>query len=205
MIDKISYGNFKTKLKSKKKKQIILCHSAREVNEYLTSLKFRSNGKFDRIPHFVITRDGKVLQLLDSKSKTRYFNNDIMDKDSIVVCLENLGWLMKKPLSEHYLNWIGNIYKQEVCEKKWREYSFWQPYTEEQLESTAKICGELCNEFSIPKRFVGHNTKVENIELFNGITTKSNYNTRFTDLSPAFDFQNFVKFLDNEQIRSQIQ
>jgi N-acetyl-anhydromuramyl-L-alanine amidase AmpD len=205
MIDKISYGNFKTKLKSKKKKQIILCHSAREVNEYLTSLKFRSNGKFDRIPHFVITRDGKVLQLLDPKSKTRYFNNDIMDKDSIVVCLENLGWLMKKPLSEHYLNWIGNIYKQEVCEKKWREYSFWQPYTEEQLESTAKICGELCNEFSIPKRFVGHNTKVENIELFNGITTKSNYNTRFTDLSPAFDFQNFVKFLDNEQIRSQIQ
>jgi N-acetyl-anhydromuramyl-L-alanine amidase AmpD len=205
MIDKISYGNFKTKLKSKKKKQIILCHSAREVNEYLTSLKFRSNGKFDRIPHFVITRDGKVLQLLDPKSKTRYFNNDIMDKDSIVVCLDNLGWLMKKPLSEHYLNWIGNIYKQEVCEKKWREYSFWQPYTEEQLESTAKICGELCNEFSIPKRFVGHNTKVENIELFNGITTKSNYNTRFTDLSPAFDFQNFVKFLDNEQIRSQIQ
>ena len=205
MIDKISYGNFKTKLKSKKKKQIILCHSAREVNEYLTSLKFRSNGRFDRIPHFVITRDGKVLQLLDPKSKTRYFNNDIMDKDSIVVCLENLGWLMKKPLSEHYLNWIGNIYKQEVCEKKWREYSFWQPYTEEQLESTAKICGELCNEFSIPKRFVGHNTKVENIELFNGITTKSNYNTRFTDLSPAFDFQNFVKFLDNEQIRSQIQ
>ena len=205
MIDKISYGNFKTKLKSKKKKQLILCHSAREVNEYLTSLKFRSNGRFDRIPHFVITRDGKVLQLLDPKSKTRYFNNDIMDKDSIVVCLENLGWLMKKPLSEHYLNWIGNIYKQEVCEKKWREYSFWQPYTEEQLESTAKICGELCNEFSIPKRFVGHNTKVENIELFNGITTKSNYNTRFTDLSPAFDFQNFVKFLDNEQIRSQIQ
>jgi len=205
MIEKILYGNFKTKLRSKNKKQIILCHTAREVNEYLTSLKFRSNGKFDRIPHFVITRDAKVLQLLDPKSKTRYFNNDIMDKDSIVVCLENLGWLMKKPLSEHYLNWIGNIYKQEVCEKKWREYSFWQPYTEEQLESTAKICGELCNEFSIPKRFVGHNTKVENIELFNGITTKSNYNTRFTDLSPAFDFQNFVKFLDNEQIRSEIQ
>lgn len=204
MIDKIVYGNFKTKLKSKKKKQIILCHTAREVNEYLTSLKFRSNGKFDRIPHFVITRDGKVLQLLDPKSKTRYFNNDIMDKDTIVVCLENLGWLMKKPLSDHYLNWIGNIYKQEVCEKKWREYSFWQPYTEEQLESTAKICGDLCNEFSIPKRFVGHNTKVENIELFNGITTKSNYNTRFTDLSPAFDFPNFVKFLDNEQIRSEI-
>ena len=67
MIEKILYGNFKTKLRSKNKKQIILCHTAREVNEYLTSLKFRSNGKFDRIPHFVITRDAKVLQLLDPK------------------------------------------------------------------------------------------------------------------------------------------
>lgn len=205
MIEKILYGNFKTKLKGKNKKQIILCHTAREVNEYLTSLKFRSNGKYEQIPHFVVTRDGKILQLLDPKSKSHFFNNDIMDKDSIVVCLENLGWLTKKPLSESYLNWIGNIYKQEVYEKKWRDYSFWQPYTEDQLKSAAKICVEMCDEFSIPKTFVGHNTKVENIELFNGITTKSNYNTRFTDLSPAFDFQNFVKFLDNEQIRSEIQ
>ena len=69
MIEKIFYGNFKTKYKSKNKKQIILCHTAREVNEYLTSLKFRFNGKYDKIPHYVITRDGKVLQLLDPKLK----------------------------------------------------------------------------------------------------------------------------------------
>ena len=204
MIEKIFYGNFKTKYKSKNKKQIILCHTAREVNEYLTSLKFRFNGKYDKIPHYVITRDGKVLQLLDPKLKSKYFNNNVMEKARLVVTLENIGWLMKKPLSDSYLNWIGNIYKQEVCEKKWRDYSMWHPYTQEQLESTAKVCTELCNEFSIPKTFVGHNTKIENIELFNGITTKSNYNTRFTDLSPAFDFKSFVKILENEQIQSEI-
>jgi N-acetyl-anhydromuramyl-L-alanine amidase AmpD len=81
----------------------------------------------------------------------------------------------------------------------------WHPYTEVQLRSVADLCGELCEEFSIPKKFVGHNTRVENIQLFNGITTKSNYDVRYTDLSPAFDFQSFVKFLENEQIRSEIQ
>lgn len=204
MIEKIAYGNFKSKYKCKSKKQIILCHTARDINEYLTSLKFRFNGSYDKIPHFIITRDGKVLQLLDPHYRSKYFNNDVMDKEKIVISLDNLGWLTKKPLSDSYLNWIGNIYKQEVCEKKWRDQSIWHPYTQEQLNSTAKVCTELCEMFSIPKTFVGHNTKIENIKLFNGITTKSNYDTRFTDLSPAFDFTNFVKILENEQIQSQI-
>lgn len=204
MIEKVQYGNFTTKNKSKNKKQIILCHTSREVNEYLTSLKFRFNGKYNKIPHYIITLDGKILELLNPKCETKYFNNHIIDKQTIVVCLENLGWLMKKPLSDSYLNWVGNIYKQEVCEKKWRDQSFWHPYTQKQLEMTAKLCVELCDEFSIQKKFVGHNTKIDNIQLFNGITSKSNYNTRFTDLSPAFDFSNFVKFLENEQIQSKI-
>jgi N-acetyl-anhydromuramyl-L-alanine amidase AmpD len=205
MIEKTIYGNFKTKLKTNKKTQIILCHTSREVNEYLISLKLRYNGKNTRVPHFVITRNGNVLQLLDTKYQSFFFKNHSINNKSIILSLENLGWLIKKPLSDSYLNWIGNIYKQEVFEKKWREYYFWQPYTEIQLEMTAKLCSEICQEFSIPKNFVGHNTKVDNIELFNGITTRSNYDSRFTDLSPAFDFQNFVKNLENEQIRSEIQ
>jgi N-acetyl-anhydromuramyl-L-alanine amidase AmpD len=204
MNDVIQYGEFKNLLNSKKKKQIILCHTAREVNEYLTSLKFRNNGKYKRIPHYVITQEGLVLQLLDPKSKSNFFKNHTMDSQSIVVCLENLGWLVKKPLSSSYLNWISNIYKQEVYEKKWREYSYWHPYTEVQVEKTVILCRELCEEFSIPKKFVGHNTRVENIELFVGVSTRSNYNSRFTDLSPAFDFQTFSKKLEYEQIQSKI-
>jgi N-acetyl-anhydromuramyl-L-alanine amidase AmpD len=204
MNDVIQYGNFKSLLKSKKKKQIILCHTAREVNEFLTSLKFRYNGAYNRIPHFVITQNGQVLQLLEPKSKTSFFKNHTMDSQCIVVCLENLGWLVKKPLSNSYLNWISNIYKQEVYEKKWREHSFWHPYTEIQVEKTVELCKVLCEEFSIPKKFVGHNTRVENIELFSGVATRSNYNTRFTDLSPAFDFQTFSKKLEYEQIQSEI-
>ena len=76
MVDIIKYGNFKGFGKPKKKRQIILCHTSREVGEYLTSLKFRYNGKFDRIPNYVIARDGKILQLLSNTSHTNYFKNE---------------------------------------------------------------------------------------------------------------------------------
>jgi N-acetyl-anhydromuramyl-L-alanine amidase AmpD len=200
MVDIIPYGNFKDLGKTKKKKQIILCHTSREVGEYLTSLKFRNNGRYFKIPHYVIAQDGKIFKLLNDKSFTKFFGTPSIDKDSIFVSLENLGWLNKKPLSSAYLNWLGNIYKQEVYEKKWRDYSFWHPYTTEQFTSTVQLCKKLCEDLSIPKKFVGHNVKVDGVELFNGIATKSNYHHRYTDLSPAFSFENFKKEIEYEQL-----
>lgn len=198
MVDITLYGKFKNFIKSKKKNKIILCHTSREVNEYLTSLKFRDNGNYKKIPHYVIGQDGKIFKLLNDKCKTDFFGISDIDKESIFISLENLGWLNKKPLSSVYLNWLGNIYKQEVYEKKWRDYSFWHPYTDEQINSTAQLCRKLCEEMLIPKKFVGHNVKVDGVELFNGISTRSNYHQRYTDLSPAFNFENFKKELHYE-------
>lgn len=64
MIDIIKYGEFKPVGKQKKKHQIILTHTSRNINDYLQSLKFRLNGKYKRIPNYIVTRDGKILQLL---------------------------------------------------------------------------------------------------------------------------------------------
>lgn len=199
MEEIIFHGKFKGVGKNKKKKQIILCHTSREVGEYLTSLRLRHYGKYDKIPHFVITREGKILQLLPLNSNTNFFGNSTTKKESIIVCLENLGWLSKKPLTTVYLNWIGNIYKQEVYEKRWRDYGLWQPYTDIQVEKTSQLCQWLCDELTIPRVFVGHNTKIEGIEMFNGVCSRSNFNQRFTDLSPAFDFNNFKKIFEYEE------
>ena len=49
---------------------------------------------------------------------------------------------------------------------------------------------------NIPKKSIGHNTKFNGIEKFNGIVTKSNYDVIFTDVSPAFDFEKFNKLLE---------
>ena len=65
MLKLEKYGNFKSLGKHKDKTQIILCHTSREVGDYLTSLKFRYNGRYDKIPNFVLTNKGEVIQLLD--------------------------------------------------------------------------------------------------------------------------------------------
>jgi hypothetical protein len=59
MLNIEKYGDFKVLGKHKKKTKIVLCHTSREVGEYLTSLKFRCNGKYDRIPHYIITKKGR--------------------------------------------------------------------------------------------------------------------------------------------------
>ena len=199
MLDIIKYGNFKSVGKQKKKRQIILCHTSREVEEYLASLKFRYNGKYDKIPNYVVTTEGKVLQLLDDASYSNYFTEPNINRNSVIVCLENLGWLEKKPLTNYYINWKGSIYNEQVYEKKWRDYYFWQPYTSEQIQKTAELCKYLIDTLQIEKTCVGHNTKVDGIENFEGICSRSNYNSTFTDLSPSFNFETFIKFLENEQ------
>ena len=200
MLNIEKYGNFKTTGKQKKKKQIILCHTSREVEEYLTSLKFRYNSKYDKIPNYLVTKNGKILQLLPDEGHTNFFSEDNINRNSIIVCLENLGWLEKKPLTNYYINWKGSIYNQEVYEKKWRDFFFWQPYTTSQLEATAELCNELIESLNLERRFIGHNTKVEGIDQFGGIVSKSNFDTSYTDLNPSFNFEMFTKFIEYEQL-----
>lgn len=199
MVNFEKYGKFKPIGKYKQKTQIILCHTSREVEEYLASLTFRYNTKYDKIPNYVVTRDGRVLQLLSNEGHSNFFDDNITNKLSIIVMLENLGWLEKKQLSNHYINWKGSIYNQQVYEKKWRDYYFWQPYTPEQIQITAELCKYLTDTLQIEKTCVGHNTKVDGIENFEGICSRSNYDSIFTDLSPSFNFETFIKFLENEQ------
>jgi len=199
MLNIEKYGNFKTTGKQKKKKQIILCHTSREVEEYLTSLKFRYNSKYDKIPNYLVTKNGKILQLLPDEGHTNFFSEDNINRNSIIVCLENLGWLEKKPLTNYYINWKGSIYNQEVYEKKWRDFFFWEPYSDEQMKSTAELCSHLTEILKIKKRCIGHNTRFEGIQHFEGIVSKSNFDGKHTDLNPSFNFGDFIKLLENEQ------
>ena len=199
MLNIQKYGTFKPKGKEKKKTQIILSHTSREVEQYLTSLKFRYNGSFDRVPNFLITRKGEVLQLIPEIGYTNYLNNDSVNQNSVVISLENLGWLEKKPLSNYYINWIGSIYKGEVYEKKWRDFFFWQPYTHEQVQSLGELCFQLTDTLRIERRSIGHNTKIDGITKWNGIISRSNIDSKYTDLNPSFNFESFTKFFENEQ------
>jgi N-acetyl-anhydromuramyl-L-alanine amidase AmpD len=184
----------------KNKKQILLSHTSREGAEYVTSLKTRHNGGYKKVPHYLIRKDGRVFQLLDPETYSDYLKDYNNQKQTIVITLENLGWLKKNPLNASYINWIGNIYSEGVYERKWRGHFFWDPYTDSQMESLQKLVVDLCERFEIPKTCIGHNVKVDNVEFYEGIVTRSNYSQNVTDLSPAFDYEELLKVLENESV-----
>ena len=180
------------------KKQIILTHTTRRVEPLLVSFKYRFNGKYNKLPHYIITKEGRVIKLLDDNKVSNYLNDRNLNDNSIIISFENLGWLEKQPLKKAHINWIGDIYSGKVVDKKWRDYIFWDPYTEIQLDKGAELCVELAKTHNIPLNCIGHNTKVKGSETYSGILTRSNFDNFSTDLSPAFDFNYFVNKLSNE-------
>jgi N-acetyl-anhydromuramyl-L-alanine amidase AmpD len=186
--------------KQKKKKQIILTHTSRDVEEYLSMIKNRMNGGFNRIPHFIITKDGSVIQKMNTEAFSYYFDEININRNSVIISLDILGWLEKVPVKNYYTNWIGNIYNGKPYEKKWRDYFLWEPYTDQQVKSLAVLCKNIVEEHKIEKKCVGHNTTIKDIEKMGGIVSRSNFNKRFTDLSPAFDFEKFTKKIQDEQL-----
>ena len=75
MLNVISYGNFNYVGKNPNKKQIILTHTSRDIENYLMSLKCRYDGKYNKIPNYVIDRGGNILKLLDDNEFGNIFND----------------------------------------------------------------------------------------------------------------------------------
>jgi len=194
----IKWGDLKGSGINEKKKQIVLLHTSRKIIDYLNAIKNRHNGKYDKIPNFVIDKEGKILELLNPDFTSNIFNSKTIDNKIITISFENLGWLEKEPLKNHYINWIGNIYNGKVFEKHWRDYIFWDSYTKEQIDSAIFLCKKLIKDYKIENKFVGHNTKINGIGSFSGIVSRSNYFTEKTDLNPSFDFEHFLKKIEDE-------
>jgi hypothetical protein len=56
----------------------------------------------------------------------------------------------------------------------------------------------LTKSLSINKECIGHNTRINGVERYEGIVTKSNFDSEFTDVSPAFNFEQFLKHIEDE-------
>jgi len=52
---------------------------------------------------------------------------------------------------------------------------------------------------SISPTIVGHNTKINGVQKFEGVVTRSNFYSDRTDLSPAFNFEEFLKKIEHEE------
>jgi N-acetyl-anhydromuramyl-L-alanine amidase AmpD len=176
-----------------KKTQIVLGHSHSSDLNHLVSWKTRMNGKYKKTAPFSIDVNGKIHQHFNPKYWSNFIGVDNIDKHIIPIVIENEGWLIKNKSNNDYIDWIGNIYnrRDEVVNKRWRTFSNWAPYTSEQMDSVVNLIKHVCVEFSIPQQTVGHNTENILINSYKGVGFRSNYNKKFTDLSPAWNFEEF--------------
>jgi len=176
-----------TRRKSKKT-QIFLYDTQRRMDDFLGKIKYRLNGKYDDVPHYIISKLGVVYQLFDTDHSSTTFNDPEIDKKQIKIAVENLGWLNKDTITGVLYNWIGDPYRGEPHIRNWRNYYFWDVYSETQLKSLSELCNELCDKHKITKQSVPSHGYLENASNFRGIVCKSNFSSIYTDINPSFNF-----------------
>jgi N-acetyl-anhydromuramyl-L-alanine amidase AmpD len=177
-----------------KKTQILLYDTQRKSDDFINKIKYRKNGKYDNIPHFLITKLGMVYSVFDTNYWSNMFDDANTDKKIIKIAIENLGWLNKNTINGLYNNWIGDPYRLEPLIKNWRNYYFWDRYNDSQMESISELCEHLCEKHNIIKQNVPSQMVYDNLRNFNGVVCKSNYSNIYTDINPSF---NFSKLFDH--------
>ena len=180
------------------KKQIVIGHTFNHDMKHFEAWKHRHNGNYLKTAAFTIDIDGLIHQHFDPKYQSKYFNNLELDKKSIVILLENDGWLTRKTDTDVFYNWKGDIYNGRVVGKLWRGYNIWSNYSSEQFESAIELVKYLCDEYYITKEAFGHNTKVDGLTDYEGVLYKSNLDRHYTDLSPSWNCAEFKNKLETK-------
>lgn len=170
------------------KKRIILAHTSAKLPDHFAKLHTRLNGKYDRSPAFTISKTGVIYQHFDSSFYTSFMVDKSLHEDSIIVCLENMGPLFKNDIDGSYVDWKGNRFRGRVFEKSWRERKYWDKYTQKQIHALIQLVDYLCIEHNIEKKFIDSNIIKTDAKDFNGITCRSNFESKRFDLNPSMDF-----------------
>jgi len=175
------------------KNQIVLGHTFNHDMRHVAGWQHRYNGKYRKTAAFTVDKEGIIHNHFDPKYCSEFFQDIALDKKTIVILIENDGWLLKDTKNNAFITWIGDIYNEpnHVVEKRWRGYTYWSPYNDKQLESAAKLVKMLCDKFSIPQTAISHNTKIDKLGDYQGVLYKSNIEKHFTDLSPSWDCELF--------------
>ncbi len=187
-LDKKSLNVLK---KKSKKSQIFLYDTQRRIDDFFNKIKYRRNGNYDDVPHYVVSKLGVVYQLYSTHYSSNTFNDPKIDKKQIKIAIENLGWLNKNTITGVLNNWIGDPYRSDPYIRNWRNYYFWDPYTDSQMNSLADLCEDLCEQHGIFKQVVPSQGYIQKASNFHGIVCKSNFSSIYTDINPSFNFSIF--------------
>jgi hypothetical protein len=179
-----------------KKKQIVLINTGCSIDDYITRINLRYNKQYKKIPTFTIARSGAIYQHYDPINTSQILDNQDFDKQSIVIALENIGWLQYNEDLNTYIDWKGTTYHEPIIEKLWRSKKYWAQYTEEQFLILTELIDYLCLEYSINKNFIGNNVTTHKPINYKGILNRSNFSKNHYDLTPAFNFEKLTEIIN---------
>ena len=200
-VEAFNLTSLKVSKRKYKKTQILLYDTGRKFDFFVKKLKYRSFGDNEDIPHFCITKTGKIYNFLNPEQGTKTFGERKTDNKQIKIVLENLGWLNKNTITGVYENWINDVYRGVPHIRSWRNHMYWDPYTQDQLQSLADLCLVLCVKYSIDYFCVPSSGYIENAKNIDGIVSKSNFLDIYTDINPSFNFNIFEENVKQTEYR----
>lgn len=183
-IHDVEIRNLNYKKRKTNKTQIMLYDTTRRFDDFIMKLKYRRNGKYGDIPHFCITKMGKIYKIMDPQYSSTTFSDPKIDNKQIKIAIENLGWLNKNTITRIYNNWIGDSFRGIPLLRNWRGHQYWDTYSKEQSQALADLCLVLCVKYDVNYFCVPSSGYIENAKNINGIVSKSNFLDIYTDINP---------------------
>jgi len=177
-----------------------------------TSYWGTDNGRAKVATAYSIDYKGNIYQHFDPSMWAYHLGlgsrRNYMDKASIAIELVNEGYMTKEGDRFYWYSGKAAIPynrpqdKPFYSDKKWRDYNYFAPYSDEQYDSALWLVKKLSDEYQIKKNVITDNEYHPEIldGSFEGIYTHANvrqYPSKHPkwDLSPAFPLTKFQKEL----------
>lgn len=174
------------------KTQIVVSDTTRKDMYHYDSWVNRGNGQCKKTAAYTIRKDGTIYEHYNPKYYSDFITLHDISPFVIPIVLENVGWLVKDEPNGRYYDWLGHSYMlDDVTNQKWRNKQTWDKYTNEQIISLKNLTDKLCDEHNIKKQCIGNTVFNEDVDIYEGITFRSNYYQEVTDINPAFDMITF--------------
>jgi hypothetical protein len=182
------------------KNKIILTASYNDEMKHFIGWTKRFNGNNKKTTHFTIATDGRVYQHFNENYKSNFMGDLILDEESVIIMIENYGWLINDYDNDRFITINGSIYNKDlgVIEKVWRGNTTWAKFNDKQLKSCVDLVDYLVNKLGIDKNIPNDNLTIPELDEYSGILYRSNISHPYTDISPAWEFSKFKELLTNK-------
>ncbi len=132
-------------------------------------------------PHFFINKNGFCHQFYEESVS---LNAMVYNEGNIYVAFQNKSMFVDG--KDGKLNILGKPYKGQFIEKKWKGYSYWDTYSENQY----LMLNHLLKIFNIKNTVKSTLEYDSDIIQFKGICSRANFSPIYYDITPAFNFKN---------------